>query len=180
MLDYVAAVRVKTPTAAAEWLVARAHETDLRIDALRRKAAEAVENRLAREVVRLQQSTAVLPLAVTHRLHAERARLLTAAASVERGSRTRLASEHSRIALLAQLIPERIKMRLTQERQRVEALQQTVDLLSPDALLARGYSLVLKAGKVVRSVEGLTEGDTVALLLADGEATATVTGTRHS
>ncbi len=180
VLDYVAAVRVKTPTAAAEWLVARAHETDLRIDALRRKAAEAVENRLAREVVRLQQSTAVLPLAVTHRLHAERARLLTAAASVERGSRTRLASEHSRIALLAQLIPERIKMRLTQECQRVEALQQTVDLLSPDALLARGYSLVLKAGKVVRSVEGLTEGDTVALLLADGEATATVTGTRHS
>lgn len=180
VLDYVAAVRVKTPTAAAEWLVARAHETDLRIDASRRKAAEAVENRLAREVVRLQQSTAVLPLAVTHRLHAERARLLTAATSVERGSRTRLASEHSRIALLVQLIPERIKMRLTQERQRVEALQQTVDLLSPDALLARGYSLVLKAGKVVRSVEGLTEGDTVALLLADGEATATVTGTRHS
>lgn len=180
VLDYVAAVRVKTPTAAAEWLVARTHETDLRIDALRRKAAEAVENRLAREVVRLQQSTAVLPLAVTHRLHAERARLLTAATSVERGSRTRLASEHSRIALLVQLIPERIKMRLTQERQRVEALQQTVDLLSPDALLARGYSLVLKAGKVVRSVEGLTEGDTVALLLADGEATATVTGTRHS
>ena len=39
VLDYVAAVRVKTPTAAAEWLVARAHETDLRIDALRRKAA---------------------------------------------------------------------------------------------------------------------------------------------
>lgn len=42
VLDHVAAVRVKTPTAAAEWLVARVHETELRIEALRREAAEAV------------------------------------------------------------------------------------------------------------------------------------------
>lgn len=180
VLDHVAAVRVKTPTAAAEWLVARAHETELHIEALRRKAAEAVELRLARESSRLQQVVSTLPLALARRLHAEQSRLLTAAAAVERGCRDRISREQSRIALLAHLVPERVAARLTQERQRVDAMQQTVGLLSPDALLSRGYSFVLKEGKVVRSVEELAIGDAATLLFADGEASATVTETRHT
>lgn len=180
VLDHVASVRVKTPTAAAEWLVARVHETELRIEALRREAAEAVEACLSREATRLQQVVSMLPLAVTRRLHAEQSRLLAAVATVERGSRERISQEKSRLSLLTHLIPERISSRLHHEAQRLDSLQQHINLLSPDALLSRGYSLVLKEGKVVRSVADLAAGDATTLLLADGEASATITATQQN
>lgn len=180
VLDHVAAVRVKTPTAAAEWLVARVHETELRIEALRREAAEAVEACLSREATRLQQVVSMLPLAVTRRLHAEQSRLLAAVATVERGSRERISQEKSRLSLLTHLIPERISSRLHHEAQRLDSLQQHINLLSPDAMLSRGYSLVLKEGKVVRSVADLAAGDATTLLLADGEASATITATQQN
>ncbi len=180
VLDHVAAVRVKTPTAAAEWLVARVHETELRIEALRREAAEAVEACLSREATRLQQVVSMLPLAVTRRLHAEQSRLLAAVATVERGSRERISQEKSRLSLLTHLIPERISSRLHHEAQRLDSLQQRINLLSPDALLSRGYSLVLKEGKVGRSVADLAAGDATTLLLADGEASATITATQQN
>lgn len=180
VLDHVAAVRVKTPTAAAEWLVARVHETELRIEALRREAAEAVEACLSREATRLQQVVSMLPLAVTRRLHAEQSRLLAAVATVERGSHERISQEKSRLSLLTHLIPERISSRLHHEAQRLDSLQQHINLLSPDALLSRGYSLVLKEGKVVRSVADLAAGDATTLLLADGEASATITATQQN
>lgn len=180
VLDHVAAVRVKTPTAAAEWLVARVHETELRIEALRRESAEAVEACLSREATRLQQVVSMLPLAVTRRLHAEQSRLLAAVATVERGSRERISQEKSRLSLLTHLIPERISSRLHHEAQRLDSLQQHINLLSPDALLSRGYSLVLKEGKVVRSVADLAAGDATTLLLADGEASATITATQQN
>ena len=180
VLDHVAAVRVKTPTAAAEWLVARVHETELRIEALRREAAEAVEACLSRETTRLQQVVSMLPLAVTRRLHAEQSRLLAAVATVERGSHERISQEKSRLSLLTHLIPERISSRLHHEAQRLDSLQQRINLLSPDALLSRGYSLVLKEGKVVRSVADLAAGDATTLLLADGEASATITATQQN
>lgn len=180
VLDHVAAVRVKTPTAAAEWLVARVHETELRIEALRREAAEAVEACLSREATRLQQVVSMLPLAVTRRLHAEQSRLLAAVATVERGSHERISQEKSRLSLLTHLIPERISSCLHHEAQRLDSLQQHINLLSPDALLSRGYSLVLKEGKVVRSVADLAAGDATTLLLADGEASATITATQQN
>ena len=180
VLDHVAAVRVKTPTAAAEWLVARVHETELRIEALRRESAEAVEACLSREATRLQQVVSMLPLAVTRRLHAEQSRLLAAVATVERGSHERISQEKSRLSLLTHLIPERISSRLHHEAQRLDSLQQHINLLSPDALLSRGYSLVLKEGKVVRSVADLAAGDATTLLLADGEASATITATQQN
>lgn len=180
VLDHVAAVRVKTPTAAAEWLVARVHETELRIEVLRREAAEAVEACLSHEATRLQQVVSMLPFAVTRRLHAEQSRLLAAVATVERGSRERISQEKSRLSLLTHLIPERISSRLHHEAQRLDSLQQHINLLSPDAMLSRGYSLVLKEGKVVRSVADLAAGDATTLLLADGEASATITATQQN
>lgn len=177
VLDRVAAVRVKTPTAAAEWLVSRVHDADVLAGNLRDKVVAAVSNRLVREASRLQQLSSVVPLAVAQRLHAEERRILAAAAAVQRSHGERIARENARLSLLRHLLPERLAARLAQERQRIEALSQTVALLSPDKLLARGYSLVLKDGKVVRSVASLAVGDTATLLLADGEAQAVIAST---
>ncbi len=64
---------------------------------------------------------------------------------------------------------------LLRKRTQWERLHASMTALSPEAILARGYALVLDAdGKLVKSVEQLQNGDSVRTRLAEGEFTSTV------
>ena len=60
------------------------------------------------------------------------------------------------------------------ERQRVTGLEKQVELLSPDRVLRRGYSLTLRDGHVVTSVSSLRTGDSLVTRFTDGERTSVV------
>ena len=63
---------------------------------------------------------------------------------------------------------------LSRHRHRLELLQQRLVDASPEKLLARGYSITLKDGKVVKNVGLLNEGDEITTLLQKGEVTSIV------
>ena len=63
---------------------------------------------------------------------------------------------------------------LSRHRHRLELLQQRLVDASPEKLLARGYSITLKDGKVVKNVGLLNEGDEITTLLQIGEVTSIV------
>jgi exodeoxyribonuclease VII large subunit len=63
---------------------------------------------------------------------------------------------------------------LSRHRHRLELLQQRLVDVSPEKLLARGYSITLKDGKVVKNVGLLNEGDEITTLLQKGEVTSIV------
>jgi exodeoxyribonuclease VII large subunit len=65
--------------------------------------------------------------------------------------------------------------RLEHERSAVAAWQQSLAHLSPQAVLARGYSLVRDAdGRIVSDSRALTVGSRVALHFSAGSASALV------
>ena len=68
-------------------------------------------------------------------------------------------------------------MLLRQEQQQLDNLAHTIALLSPDATLARGYSLVTHNNKVVRTIDSLPTDTTVEIHIADGTAQAQITAT---
>lgn len=156
VIDLVANTRVKTPTAAAEWIIARLHEADLRVAGLSLALSDEVRNRLQREKQTLQRATADLPRLVERRILNER-------------HRSELWLEQIRHALRA---------RLDAERNRLETFGTTIELVSPQSLLQRGYSLTLHHGRVVKSVGDLTPGDTIETLLADGTVVSRVDNTQ--
>lgn len=47
--------------------------------------------------------------------------------------------------------------------------EKSVELLSPDNILKRGYSLTFKEGKLLKSISGLAENDRITTRFADGE-----------
>ena len=63
---------------------------------------------------------------------------------------------------------------MANERQRVTGLEKQVELLSPDRVLRRGYSLTLRDGHVVTSALSLRAGDSLVTRFADGERTSVV------
>ena len=177
ILDHIAAVRVKTPTAAAEWLIERMRLADLAIQSLRQQVTDLVSTHLLRENNRLQQLTANVPYIVAQRLHSEAVKQQNWSHIVSSYTTEKIAREHNRLSLISLLVPERTAMLLRQEQQHLDNIAHTISILSPDATLARGYSLVTHNNRVVRTIEALPSNSTVEIHMADGTAQAHITST---
>ena len=147
LLDYVANMRVKTPTAAAEWLIGRGMKA---IDRLRT---------LGRDILD----------AASARLNANRRRLDTIAGQLPELTRNAIQRNAMRIGpamddQLNLLTSNVIKRR----GDRLEALAALIDTLSPQATLRRGFSITRVDGKAIVSPDQVEPGATVETTLANG------------
>ena len=57
---------------------------------------------------------------------------------------------------------------------RLELKQQHLEMISPDYLLKQGWALVIKEGKIMRSIKDIDPGDGLTIKLRDGEANVEV------
>jgi exodeoxyribonuclease VII large subunit len=69
---------------------------------------------------------------------------------------------------------ENVERLLRIKTERLKGLVGKVESLSPLAVLSRGYAVVTKDGKTVKSASALTLGDPLGVRLSDGEIVATV------
>ena len=86
----------------------------------------------------------------------------------------RIADERRRVEMLVQHLPVSVAMLLQQQRHRLDLWEQQLQASSPDRILAKGYTLTLSGGRIVRSVSELSAGDDIVVRFADGEASGTV------
>ncbi len=146
VIDMVAHTRVKTPTAAAEFLVNHTRMTAEKLEGLSQCIYQEVPLRLTREKERLENWLMRIPSKVQMRLQRE-------AFAQER---------------LAKRMETALKARMQAERHRIELWSQRVNAASPEVLLKRGYSITLKDGKAVTDASALRPGDEVETRLAKG------------
>lgn len=153
VLDMVSHTRVKTPTAAAAFLVDRLLDVYNRIEDARRSIVTHIDRRMRHERLRLAPVYGQL------------------VAALQRS----VANAHHRIDLLEQPLGSLAARRMERERQRIALLQQRTAALDPALLLRRGYSITLLHGKTVRDASLLSDGDVVETRLATGTFTSIVT-----
>lgn len=174
VLDLVANTRVKTPTAAAEFLIGRLDETSSELEELAQVLVSCVQQQLSDERMRLQQLAAGLPVAYARRRADEELMLdrfahrmaVAAAGGVER-------RKHE-IQLLEQRIGFQVPLRVEKEKSRLQLLSQRIEDNSPERLLARGYSITLKNGKAVTKASQVKKGDLLVTRLSDGNVESKV------
>ena len=65
-------------------------------------------------------------------------------------------------------IPEKVNSFVRNENERLNAIKKNVSNLSPENILKRGFSITLKNGKAVKSVDDIRTGDSIETLVADG------------
>ena len=80
----------------------------------------------------------------------------------------RMDVQASRIADLFVRLRRTADRQIMLRRHRVELLEQRLAACNPEAFYRRGYSLLTKDGKVVRSVAELAPGEHITTHLADG------------
>jgi len=168
VLDRVAHTSVKTPTAAAEYILGLFSQEAYRLDANLTKFHQSVQRVM--ESFRLQLKT-----------HSDRLRLNTrerihlADLLIER-RKSELESQSGRVLLQNKQLIEmhysnllhRTNSSLEQFKHKTELMEKTLAGFSPDILIKRGFSLTLHNGKVVKSVLDLTDGDEITTRLRDG------------
>lgn len=146
VLDMVANTSVKTPTAAAAFLISRLKATADRIDSAATAIAVAVERRMERERMHMKRMAELIPR-------------LFSVVKTRREAQLDIMWERIRTA------PQR---RLTAESHRLELLGQRLAALNPELPLKRGYSITMHGGRAVRDAGSLKPGDEIETRLGNG------------
>lgn len=168
VLDSVSHTRLKTPTAAAEYLISHIHQTAERLENYASFIGQAIPEILQREKERLERCVSRIPSQVEIRLQREAFRQERLFKRMELAWQSRLMREEHRLDLSLR-IDGALQTRLQREKHRLELFEQRVNAASPDVLLKRGYSITLNNGKAVTDASLLKDGDEIVTRLAKGE-----------
>ena len=152
VLDSVAHVRVKTPTAAAEYLISKMDEAAYRLEELADELQVSVLNLLNTEKKRLQYYRNRIPTLVYGYVSEAKLSLL----NVKKD--------------LLQVTTSAI----TRQRHNLELMQQRIYDASPERILQKGYTLTLKEGKAITKISQINAGDIIVTRLTDGEISSIV------
>ena len=146
VVDMVAAIRCKTPTAVAAFLVETMMELETELNTVSNQIIRAIHQQLSDEEHEVEH--------LSHAL-----------ASV---CRLAIQSANQWMEMCGVRLSSALHTRLMEESHRLEMMEKSLSLVSPEAILKKGYSLTMCGGKVVSSVSGLRKGDVITTYLRDG------------
>ena len=196
VLDDIAHTRVKTPTAAAEFLINKAQAaldlaTQLADFALRyatdRIAGEKLQlsnieslipsltkQKITEKNLLLNKITTAIPIIVQKNINRHRQLLDSKTRElVFAGNRLKLKSE-AKANLLTESIRQVSTSCISREKQRLTGLYGIIEALSPQNTLRRGYSITRQNGIAVKNANQLTDGEVIITTFADGSITSLV------
>ena len=174
VLDLVAHTRLKTPTAAAAFLVQHQLEAAARLESVSRSVGQLAVARMERERMRLERLSAALSAAFSQvRVRGEH-RLEQLALRLSHAWQQRLAAERHALEVCGGRIGRAIPVRLERERFRQQLLRQRFEAADPAVLLKRGYSMTFCGGRLVRKASDVEQGKEITTRLAEGEIRSVV------
>ena len=158
ILDMVSHTRVKTPTAAAAFLIDRLEQVARRIDDAADRITSYVQHRMEIEKMRLSRAAERIPI------------LFSLVKS----------KQENKMETLNQRIASAVQRLIDRRRHTLDILEQRTKSLDPTLLLQRGYSITLVNGHALRSPSAVKPGDIIVTRLADGTVKSTVNETKKT
>ena len=196
VLDDIANVRVKTPTAAAEWLIMCAQQTLDQALALANQVARYVKDRTSGASKQLSHIEGTIPIIAKQQIIKSKSNLAAIASALPYMTKNRILSANRTIDALARDVQHSAIVKISaaqtylktmsdalanaapkaiaNQDKRLKALENIVEALSPQKTLRRGFSLTKVNGKTVKSIDQLADNDVITTYLADGEITSVV------
>ncbi len=144
--DVVAHTKVKTPTAAAEFIINRVFDTASELENLTRRMSDAITGRMNAENVRIERLSQKLP-------------------SLFAVLRTRQEQLLETVWIRS---VNGVRNLITAQTHKLEIVDKTLTAADPAVILKRGYSLTRAGGHVVKSASDLKKGDRLTTVFADG------------
>lgn len=147
VIDAVAHTRVKTPTAAAAFLIERVGETAAFVEECVQTIGNGVKDKLLREQQRLQFLSGRVPAAYA----------------------LCKANEEHRLERRMQQITSGMQTLLVNQKHRLDLMEKVLEGASPEKILRRGYSITYQKGKAVRNASEVEKDEVLLTRFAEGE-----------
>ena len=168
VLDMVSHTRVKTPTAAAAFLISHLKGVLDAIEDAEQSIILKVRQQMEMEKIRLLHLSQQIPSLYTMVKSRQETRLDRLQSSLQLSVSRRLQDERHRLDILSHNLPPIAERKSLQEHHRLDLLREKLEALNPELLLRRGYSITLNAGKIVKDASLLHPGDLIETRLQKG------------
>ena len=168
VLDEISCIRVKTPTAAAEYIIERFDTAYSRLNNITAEIKNIIVNVSERENRRLALIAESIPNIVRQRIVNEKARVEYVRVRIPQLAQSFIGREQTKLEILAERMKNIIPTQIEKERTRLNNIEKIIELTSPDNVIKKGYSLTLLNGKVLRSIDDVKPGDKIETVLIDG------------
>lgn len=169
ILDMVSYQRVKTPTAAAAYLINHLTSTLIRVENAQSTIIDYVKKALEIENMRIKHIGAQIPVLFSIVRTKQEARLESLFQRLFTASKELMKQSDFLLLSLQQRVQPAVRGRLSSEHHRLDVLEHRARLLDPTLLLKRGYSITLHNGKAIHNANDLKIGDTITTLLEIGQ-----------
>lgn len=174
VLDLVAHTRVKTPTAAAEFLLGCFQEAEELLIGLTLSLRDSTRLRLEQERNRLLQSTNQMNRSTLQRIHLEKERINRHVAELQHLPRYAIESQRGRLQVYIEQLRGATMNCLSKEKQEVALKLKIVELSSPLHILEKGYAYVTASDQLRKRAAALQPGDEAQLHFVDGAVKITI------
>lgn len=168
VLDYIACQSVKTPTAAAEFLVGMAQQELDNLLEIGGALLQSVTDTISGARQQLAYISGALPTAPHAAIERAARRLDNLTGALARISSTRLQPLQARLDRIADAIKNAAANATRHAATKLQGYEALIDALSPKATLRRGFSVTRINGIAVTSSENIPAGAELHTELADG------------
>ena len=168
ILDMVSHTRVKTPTAAAAFLIDHLKTVMDILNDSQEQILRLAQQKLTYYKTQFATIAEVLPRLFSNVKILQEARLEALNNRLILSSGSRLSTLNAQLSTLAEHLPILLDRRLMAEKHRLQLVEEKARSLDPTLLLSRGYSMTMKDGKIVRDPKTLRHGDEIETHLEKG------------
>lgn len=174
VLDMVAHTRAKTPTAVAEFLISSMSDVMLALEELQDGIISIVNARLQEESLLLNtfSTQAVLHLKNWRRI--QQNSLDQMKSDILKSVYQLVKNENNKLPVLESDLKKLSLQILKDNSNRLDNLDKYLQLVSPDAIMKKGYTLTLKNGKMVKNPTDLNKGDEITTIFSEGRVDSIV------
>jgi exodeoxyribonuclease VII, large subunit len=174
ILDMVSFQRMKTPTAAAAYLIDHLASTLMRVENAQAAIIDGVKKALEVEKMRIQHIGSHIPVLFSVVRTKQDAWLEGLSQRLVMRMNEAIKQADFHLSTLQNRMLLTLQNKLSVEQHRLDILEQRARLLDPSLLLKRGYSITLCNGKTIRNAKDLKIGDTITTRFETGEVESKV------
>lgn len=173
VLDYVAGIRVKTPTAAAERIILQAANALAHIGELSNQVVNIARDYISRAKEQLSYYAGNVPILAQRIIETNAIRLQNYIQNIPLHVQRRIENESAMLTRHHDAIKSAVSQLSMKESMRLEALADKIELLSPRKVMERGYTLTMCDGKIVTDASQIEPGHTITTHFRDGKVVST-------
>ena len=175
IIDLISHTRVKTPTAAADFIVHHQEEELNNIEYLANALTHLADKLIISQSARISHLAEKIPMLFSAIKAKQETYLHQILSTLNAKSTKHLENQKNKVQMLNTQLGLLAPLIITKQKHRIELIDSKLDYASPDRILQLGFSITRIDGKAIRHSDTIHEGDTIETTLASGTIKSTVT-----